>query len=174
MAVQCLETLKYCWCVHTDTGEPIPGTSLLNAKPHCEEKKPHQKPKKHRKRCLGRKRLRFLRRLISAIKAEMIMTGNTVAKNIGRDAAVKWKFGQLDVNENQVLERNEWKSYKYGLIQWKKVKHCSRNLFKICDTDSNSRLTTEEWKNCITPAVSETPAIRPDQLNPFLYILKAD
>ncbi|KAK5966838.1 hypothetical protein GCK32_010044, partial [Trichostrongylus colubriformis] len=108
-----------------------------------------------------------------------------------------------------VLERNEWKPYKNSIIQWKKVKHCSRNFFKTCDTDTNRKLTIEEWKKCFAPNVVErskmkledsigdlvekkpktlrnlekgaaysliqkTPAVRPDQLNPFLYILKAD
>ncbi|KHJ84087.1 thyroglobulin type-1 repeat-containing domain protein [Oesophagostomum dentatum] len=45
LPVQCLEVQKYCWCVHTATGEPIPGTSILNARPHCEEEKPTPKPK---------------------------------------------------------------------------------------------------------------------------------
>ncbi|VDM56580.1 unnamed protein product [Angiostrongylus costaricensis] len=81
---------------------------------------------------------------------------------------------KLSYYQFKVLERNEWKPYKNAIIQWKKVKHCSRNLFKTCDTDSNSRLTTDEWKNCLIPVDSKTSAVRPEQLNPFLYILKAD
>ncbi|KAK6755537.1 hypothetical protein RB195_014111 [Necator americanus] len=175
LPVQCLEAQKYCWCVHTATGEPIPGTSILNAKPHCEEEKPTPKSKRNRKnRCTGRRRVRFIRRLFAAIKAEMIITGSTASDNVGRDAALMWKFDKLNTNKNQVLERSEWKPYKNALLQWKKVKHCSRNFFKTCDVDSNRRLTFEEWRKCIVKDITKTPTLRPDQLNPFLYILKAD
>ncbi|EYB82256.1 hypothetical protein Y032_0363g3523 [Ancylostoma ceylanicum] len=175
LPVQCLEVQKYCWCVHTTTGEPIPGTAILNAKPHCEEEKPTPKPKKKRRnRCTDRRRIRFIRRLIASIKAEMIITGSAASENVGRDAALTWKFNQLNTNKNQVLERSEWKPYKSALLQWKKVKHCSRSFFKTCDADSNRRLTFDEWKKCIVADITKTPALRPDQLNPFLYILKAD
>ncbi|WKY11660.1 hypothetical protein Q1695_003324 [Nippostrongylus brasiliensis] len=175
LAIQCLDVPKYCWCVHTATGEPIPGTSILNARPQCVEEREEEKPKKRpRNRCNGRKRTRFLRRLISAIKTEMIMTGVTSNEHISRDAALKWKFNNLNVNKNQVLERNEWKPYKHSIVQWKKVKYCSRNFFKTCDTVSNGKLTLEEWKKCFASVAQKTAAVRPDQLNPFLYILKAD
>ncbi|KAK5965994.1 hypothetical protein GCK32_019860, partial [Trichostrongylus colubriformis] len=92
LAVQCLEVPKYCWCVHPATGEPIPGTSMLEAKPQCAEEEPMPKSKQSRKNreisrdsgqnvgnlnvlgCSGKSRMRFLRRLVSAIKTEMIMT----------------------------------------------------------------------------------------------------
>ncbi|ETN76239.1 thyroglobulin type-1 repeat-containing domain protein [Necator americanus] len=150
LPVQCLEAQKYCWCVHTATGEPIPGTSILNAKPHCEEEKPTPKSKRIRK------------------------NSSTASDNVGRDAALMWKFDKLNTNKNQVLERSEWKPYKNALLQWKKVKHCSRNFFKTCDVDSNRRLTFEEWRKCIVKDITKAPTLRPDQLNPFLYILKAD
>ncbi|PIO75987.1 hypothetical protein TELCIR_01938 [Teladorsagia circumcincta] len=74
------------------------GSSMLEAKPQCPEEEVKPKSKLGRKnRCFGKRRLRFLRRLLSAIKTEMIMT-----------------------------------------------------------------------------VIQKTPALRPDQLNPFLYILKAD
>ncbi|KHJ90744.1 hypothetical protein OESDEN_09402 [Oesophagostomum dentatum] len=104
----------------------------------------------------------------------MIITGNAVSENVGRDTALTWKFNQLNINKDQVLERSEWKPYKNAILQWKKVKQCSRNFFKTCDVDSNRRLTFEEWKRCIITDIAKTPALRPDQLNPFLYILKAD
>ena len=25
----------YCWCAHEETGKPIPGTTILNSKPNC-------------------------------------------------------------------------------------------------------------------------------------------
>ncbi|VDO92485.1 unnamed protein product [Haemonchus placei] len=91
-----------------------------------------------------------------------------------RETALKWKFDQLNANNNQVLERSEWKPYKSLIVQWKKVKQCSRSFFKSCDTDANRKLTLEEWKKCFTPILRKTPPLRPDQLNPFLYILKGE
>jgi hypothetical protein len=26
----------YCWCAHDETGKPIPGTSVQNSKPNCD------------------------------------------------------------------------------------------------------------------------------------------
>ncbi|KJH53430.1 EF hand [Dictyocaulus viviparus] len=109
-----------------------------------------------------------------AFRLTATILGNVVTENIRRGTAVDWMFTQLDVNKDEVLERNEWKTYKKDIIQWKKVKHCSRNLFKTCDTDMDNRLTIKEWKKCLNPVITKTSTLRPDQLNPFLYILKAD
>ncbi|XGW02731.1 hypothetical protein V3C99_014621 [Haemonchus contortus] len=175
LAVQCLEVPRYCWCVHPATGEPIPGTSMLEAKPQCAEEEPKPKSKQNQHLgCTEKRKMRFLRRLLSSIKTEMIMAGNGADENIGRETALKWKFDQLNANNNQVLERSEWKPYKSLIVQWKKVKQCSRSFFKSCDTDANRKLTLEEWKKCFTPILRKTPPLRPDQLNPFLYILKGE
>ncbi|CAI4222996.1 unnamed protein product [Auanema sp. JU1783] len=170
--VQCHEQTRYCWCVHIDTGEPIPGTTSLIDKPRCpEEKLDKRKPKQ---RCAAHRRLRFLRRLVSSLETELIMAGNVTNNKIDRDAALIWKFNRLDKNKNKVLEKSEWRPYKVVLLQWKRFRTCSRSLFKTCDNDGNKKLTQNEWKSCIAKEVNWVPAKRPEQLNPFLYVLKAE
>lgn len=33
---QCYRSTGYCWCVHEDTGKPIPGTSTKDKQPQCD------------------------------------------------------------------------------------------------------------------------------------------
>lgn len=34
--VQCYRSTGYCWCVHEDTGKPIPGSSTKDKQPQCD------------------------------------------------------------------------------------------------------------------------------------------
>ncbi|CAB3398286.1 unnamed protein product [Caenorhabditis bovis] len=171
--VQCFETPAYCWCVNEQTGEPRIGTSTLHGKPNCQEVTTSAPKKKRKNRCKGNRRTRFLRRLVASLKSEMIMSGVNATK-VSRDTALRWKFTQLDANKNSVLERSEWKPYKSILLQWKNARHCSRSLFKTCDTDKNRRLTFDEWRKCIVQEVNLVAAKRQEQLNPFLYVLRPE
>ncbi|CAI5450880.1 unnamed protein product [Caenorhabditis angaria] len=173
--VQCHEISNYCWCVDEVSGEPKIGTNTFHGKPKCPEVTTviiETRKNKKKNRCKANRRQRFLRRLIATIKTEMIL-GNGTSK-IGRDTAIRWKFNQLDKNNNGVLERIEWKPYKSILLEWKNARHCSRNFFKTCDLDRNRKLSSDEWVKCIVQEVNRVPAKRPDQLNPFLYILKPE
>ncbi|CAD6199274.1 unnamed protein product [Caenorhabditis auriculariae] len=170
---QCYELTHYCWCVHEISGEPVAGSTTQNGRPGCAAPATQAPKKKRKNRCKGNRRTRFLRRVVATIKAEMILAGVNQTKT-NRDAVLQWKFKQLDLNDNKLLERQEWKPYKAILLEWRKARHCSRNLFKTCDVDANRRLTPEEWRKCIAQEVNLVPATRPEQLNPFLYILKPE
>uniref|UniRef100_A0A1I7T5F3 Thyroglobulin type-1 domain-containing protein n=1 Tax=Caenorhabditis tropicalis TaxID=1561998 RepID=A0A1I7T5F3_9PELO len=174
--LQCYDVSAYCWCVDELSGEPKIGTSTARGKPKCEDRTTTTvAPKRVRRnnRCKEKRRTRFLRRLVSTIKSEMIMNGVNATK-VSRDSAIRWKFNQLNVNHNTVLERSEWKPFKSVLLEWKNVRQCSRNLFKTCDLDRDRKLTFEEWRKCIVQEINRVPAKRPDQLNPFLYILRPE
>lgn len=170
--LQCYDITSLCWCVHEMTGEPIQGSTSQQSKPTCAEPATTT-PVKRKNRCKGNKRKRFLRRLIATLKTEMIMTGINSTK-ISRDVAIKWKFAQLDRNKNKSLERTEWRPYKAILLEWKNTRHCSRNFFKTCDINSDKKVSSSEWGKCIVQEFTVVPAKRPEQLNPFLYILKSD
>uniref|UniRef100_A0A8R1DN21 Thyroglobulin type-1 domain-containing protein n=1 Tax=Caenorhabditis japonica TaxID=281687 RepID=A0A8R1DN21_CAEJA len=175
--VQCYDMSAYCWCVDEISGEPKIGSSTSRGKPKCQEDPTTTStpPKRVRRnnRCKEKKRTRFLRRLVATLKSEMIMSGVN-ATQVSRDAALRWKFNQLDANHNGLMERAEWKTYKAVLLEWKNVRQCSRSLFKTCDLDRNRKLTFDEWRKCIVQEINRVPAKRPDQLNPFLYILRPE
>lgn len=37
LQIQCYKSTGYCWCVHEDTGKNIPGTSVKNQEPKCDQ-----------------------------------------------------------------------------------------------------------------------------------------
>lgn len=41
--LQCYNSTGYCWCVHEDTGKPIPGTSVKDKRPACDALAPSMK-----------------------------------------------------------------------------------------------------------------------------------
>lgn len=45
---QCYRSTGYCWCVHQDTGKPIPGSSVKDAKPDCDAAPQHASPMRGR------------------------------------------------------------------------------------------------------------------------------
>ncbi|CAI2353859.1 unnamed protein product [Caenorhabditis sp. 36 PRJEB53466] len=177
--IQCYDVSVYCWCVDEISGEPKIGSSTSRGKPNCQDDSstttapPAPRRVRRNNRCKEKKRSRFLRRLVSSLKSEMIMSGVNATK-VSRDSAIRWKFNQLNVNHNNVLERVEWKPYKSVLLGWKNVRQCSRSLFKTCDLDRDRKLTFDEWRKCIVQEINRVPAKRPDQLNPFLYILRPE
>lgn len=153
--MQCYDVSIYCWCVDELSGEPKLGSSTTRGKPKCEETPTTTvAPKRVRRnnRCKEKKRTRFLRRLVSTLKSEMIMSGINATK-VSRDSAIRWKFNQLNINHNNVLERSEWKPFKSVLLEWKNVRQCSRNLFKTCDLNKDRKLTFDEWRKCIVQGV---------------------
>ncbi|CAH2218145.1 jg541 [Pararge aegeria aegeria] len=41
---QCYRSTGYCWCVHQDTGKPIPGSSVKDKRPDCDAAPQHASP----------------------------------------------------------------------------------------------------------------------------------
>ncbi|XP_028856897.1 SPARC-related modular calcium-binding protein 1-like isoform X2 [Denticeps clupeoides] len=77
--VQCLIGTGYCWCVRTDTGRPLPGTSKRNKLPDCSPEQPRvgqpsQSSNTYRDRplpgCPGARKVQFLQSLLRALQLE--------------------------------------------------------------------------------------------------------
>ena len=53
----------------------------------------------------------------------------------------------------QIIERGEVKDFKKQLarqVQHKKsLRKCGRNFVRFCDENTDKRITTEEWINCM-------------------------
>ncbi|VDN37640.1 unnamed protein product [Gongylonema pulchrum] len=98
-----------------------------------------------------------------------------------KDKAVRWKFEQLDINNNTRLERKEWKPYRNELRLLNKVRKCGRNFLRFCDRDGNKQITLDEWLSCtiyVDTTVPSTPSTKTKvalpRKNPFLDILRPD
>nr|CRZ26360.1 Bm5550 [Brugia malayi] len=92
-----------------------------------------------------------LKRLFSSLISEWILALGDEANDdaiTSKDKAVRWKFEQLDVNNNSRLERKEWKSYRNELRLLNKVRKCGRNFLRFCDRDGNKQIRLDEWLNC--------------------------
>uniref|UniRef100_A0A0R3S4N5 Thyroglobulin type-1 domain-containing protein n=1 Tax=Elaeophora elaphi TaxID=1147741 RepID=A0A0R3S4N5_9BILA len=183
--IQCHRLSHICWCVNPETGIPQSGTSKYNAKPNCDGRLQRDDViKRQIKGCSGRKKAKFYQRLFSSLISEWILALGDEANDdaiTSKDKAVRWKFEQLDVNNNSRLERKEWKSYRNELRLLNKVRKCGRNFLRFCDRDGNKQIRLDEWLNCtiyVEMTVSAMPVAKAKAIlprkNPFLDILQPD
>ncbi|VDK74430.1 unnamed protein product [Onchocerca ochengi] len=183
--IQCHRLSHICWCVNPETGIPLSGTSKYNAKPNCDGRlQQGDDSRRQIKGCSGKKKAKFYQRLFSSLISEWILALGDEANDdaiTSKDKAVRWKFEQLDVNNNSRLERKEWKSYRNELRLLNKVRKCGRNFLRFCDRDGNKQIWLDEWLNCTiyadmtisTISVAKTKVTLPRK-NPFLDILQPD
>ncbi|KAK6108882.1 Secreted protein acidic and rich in cysteine Ca binding region family protein [Brugia pahangi] len=183
--IQCHRLSHICWCVNPKTGIPQSGTSKYNAKPNCDGTlQQNDLSRRQIKGCSGRKKTKFYQRLFSSLISEWILALGDEANDdaiTSKDKAVRWKFEQLDVNNNSRLERKEWKSYRNELRLLNKVRKCGRNFLRFCDRDGNKQIRLDEWLNCtiyVDMTVSSMPVaklrVTLPRKNPFLDILQPD
>lgn len=71
--IQCYKSVGYCWCVHEDTGKNIPGTSVKNATPKCDQMPLPSRPMKG---CPEPKKSVFLKDLMEFLHTRMITGTN--------------------------------------------------------------------------------------------------
>ncbi|XP_077995936.1 SPARC-related modular calcium-binding protein 1-like isoform X3 [Glandiceps talaboti] len=153
--VQCHQAMKptYCWCVLTDIGRPIVGTSKQNGMPNCDRRP--TAPDREIKGCPGNKKDRFLTTILDILTTEMVDNANN---NEGVDtepnpedtleeSTVKWKFRQLDKNKNNLLDKKEVSKFRKE-IKSLKPKKCARNFAKHCDENEDKKITLSEWLDC--------------------------
>lgn len=68
-----IRSVGYCWCVHEDTGKNIPGTSVKNAMPKCDQMPTPSRPMKG---CPEPKKTQFLKDLIEFLHNRMVYGTN--------------------------------------------------------------------------------------------------
>ncbi|XP_035240076.1 SPARC-related modular calcium-binding protein 1-like [Anguilla anguilla] len=79
--VQCHRATGYCWCVRTDTGRPLPGTSTRNKLPDCRTDRPleSQPDRSYTDRplpgCPGARKKEFLQRLVHVLQLLVSQAG---------------------------------------------------------------------------------------------------
>ena len=68
-----------------------------------------------------------------------------------QERVARWKFRQLDLNNNNLLERLEIRPFKKDELKTVKTgsKMCKRNFVDYCDADANDELSMGEWLKCL-------------------------
>ncbi|XP_033636141.1 SPARC-related modular calcium-binding protein 1-like isoform X2 [Asterias rubens] len=170
-AVQCHDEAQYCWCVYVDTGRPIPGTSTPASTQqfHCNEMAMSKGSTGIRlfKECEGRKKEEFFEILLDRFAAEMSLE-DSVADRTSSERLARWKFQQLDVSGNNLLERREYIDFKTEIQKINSAaKKCKRNFMKYCDEDDNLDISMGEWLTCLEVR-NGNPSPLPSGSNPFI------
>lgn len=93
------------------------------------------------------------------------------------DAAVEWKFRNLDSNSNLILERKELKILRKEIPQTKDTRRCRRNFIRYCDENKDRKISKKEWTDCMdTSGTSSLPLPEDPRRrgpNPFSKYLSA-
>ncbi|XP_042896408.1 SPARC-related modular calcium-binding protein 1 isoform X2 [Parasteatoda tepidariorum] len=182
---QCHRSPPYCWCVHPRTGKPIKGTATQGYKPDCEG---FRGGAKNFKGCPVHKKQEFLDELVQSFIKEMQEDAANKSLSIDTptpEKGARWKFASIDVNNNSVLDKREWKifkkewrSFQKDSKQKKRLRKCWRNLPRFCDENDNQKITMDEWLACTSITrdyKGATPRHPPRKgKNPFSTILKSD
>ncbi|PSN45518.1 hypothetical protein C0J52_13178 [Blattella germanica] len=186
--IQCYNSTGYCWCVHEDSGKPIPGTSVKDQVPKCGSLPP---PARSMNGCPEPNKQIFIAELMAIMKKMMVASTNTTEP---RSAAVPketwqlspelqvatWNFLVLDKNKNKVLEKKEWKNFRALVSSKPELRRCGKRLPRYCDSNQDRKISLPEWLNCLntqnnTLTVSAAPSgSRRRGLNPLQIYLKGE
>ncbi|XP_044760813.1 SPARC-related modular calcium-binding protein 1 isoform X3 [Coccinella septempunctata] len=176
--VQCYKSAGYCWCVNEDTGKNIPGTSIKNATPKCDDLLATTRPMKG---CPEEKKVVFLKDLMQFLQTKM-NTSSTFTdlmwKVSKEEQTAKLSFVMLDKNKNKMLDKHEWKSFKDMVLEMRTFKKCGKKLPRYCDINRDRQISMTEWLLCLNVqqaagSSSTNTMTRSGKENP-LSILKAD
>ena len=125
--IQCLPD-SACWCSDI-TGKPLNNTPVrIVGKPKCREynkaytrRSPSRNASGNKRRsCTQDDRSLFNSNLIGLFQSEYLRLGSTLSKSRKADTylppdeteVLDWKFTNLDVNNNQMLDKNEYRELK--------------------------------------------------------------
>ncbi|KAL4705698.1 hypothetical protein ACJJTC_018771 [Scirpophaga incertulas] len=167
---QCYRSTGYCWCVHQDTGKPIPGSSVKDRRPDCDAAPRHASPIRG---CP--EKTKFLRDLRSYFVSKMTSTINGTGPGelaewgaSPEERAATWAFVVLDEDKDKVLRRREWGALRRlaagggagaggaggaGGGQ----RRCGRELPRHCDVNRDARISITEWLACLDVAAAAAP-----------------
>uniref|UniRef100_T1I1X6 SPARC-related modular calcium-binding protein 2 n=2 Tax=Rhodnius prolixus TaxID=13249 RepID=T1I1X6_RHOPR len=182
--IQCYKSTGYCWCVHEDSGKPIPGTSVKDLNPKCDAVQPPSRPMKgcpeNRKNAFLRDLMEFLSRTMEEKKFSASDKGLLlIDQHPLNEQIAAWNFHALDTNKNKVLERKEWKTFRTMISTHKKLRRCGKKLPRYCDVNHDRRISMTEWLNCLnaqksSSSITATPSTRRRGPNPIESYLKDD
>ncbi|XP_039261128.1 SPARC-related modular calcium-binding protein 2-like [Styela clava] len=162
----------YCYCVMSETGAPIKGTSVRYGKPNCEIAKLSDEISVPIPGCPQRLKRKFLSQVQKVLVEEMVEalspTGDiqsaypTNPAQTTKERAARWFFDDLDENGDRVLSRKENKKFKKLLRGRKVTKKCLTNFIKHCDRDSDKKIRKNEFIACLEVRQQERYPPRPE------------
>ncbi|XP_072931090.1 SPARC-related modular calcium-binding protein 1 isoform X2 [Epargyreus clarus] len=150
---QCYRSTGYCWCVHQDTGKPIPGSSVKDRRPDCDAAPQHASPMRG---CPEPMKTIFLRDLMSFFVSKMTSSSNGTGPGemvkwgaSKEEQAATWTYVMLDKDKNKALERREWKSFHQLISSAEPLRRCGRKLPRYCDVNHDAKISITEWMACL-------------------------
>uniref|UniRef100_A0A0K2TMA6 SPARCrelated modular calciumbinding protein 1like [Bombus impatiens] n=1 Tax=Lepeophtheirus salmonis TaxID=72036 RepID=A0A0K2TMA6_LEPSM len=191
--VQCFTSTGYCWCADEETGAPIPGTSIRNARPQCTDEDISSRMKESSsnpistgrawKKCPEPQKKEFQKNLIQIFKilySRSHQAHNEHAANLNKKI-VQWQFNAMDRNRDGLLSKKELKSLRVKIKKDHRLKRCGKRLPIHCDIDQSNSISLSEWEICIgvEEESSQSSSIgsiggKRRGVNPLKKYLKAD
>uniref|UniRef100_A0AAY4DPC6 SPARC related modular calcium binding 1 n=1 Tax=Denticeps clupeoides TaxID=299321 RepID=A0AAY4DPC6_9TELE len=146
--VQCLIGTGYCWCVRTDTGRPLPGTSKRTCWCVCVWTG-----------CPGARKVQFLQSLLRALTRLAVPGSESTpafppSPSPAADSessepqepqvVLRWHFQRLDRDHNGVLSEREARPLRLYLRQSLRPRRCAKKFAQYCDQDHDRMLSLNE------------------------------
>ncbi|XP_066947053.1 SPARC-related modular calcium-binding protein 2-like isoform X5 [Macrobrachium rosenbergii] len=147
--VQCHNFTLFCWC-STVNGQIISETITKNKTPQCLGNRTSAPPPDppQQDRCRGKKRNLFFANMLKLIMKDYRLQAS--GERGSQVEAIKWKWGQLDRDDDGILKRREYRDFRRIVKKFVEPKKCSKLFPRICDANQDKKLTQDEWKICFT------------------------
>lgn len=62
---------------------------------------------------------------------------------------LEWKFSVMDIDKDNFLDKSEYRGLRRLVKKVVKPKRCVKTFTKICDLDSDQRISRDEWVSCL-------------------------
>ncbi|CAG9855964.1 unnamed protein product [Phyllotreta striolata] len=157
-SAQCHSAANFCWCV-TPEGIPLPYTLSRrkndNRTPKCGRKKTNRRrssPSNHRRQqrnrmCKRNEKSALNNNLLNNFQMEYARESG---HNESDSVVLTWKFRMLDRNNDQILDKIEYKDFRRVVRKMVKPKKCAKQFPRSCDGNKDGRIALQEWTDCIT------------------------
>lgn len=148
---QCHPDSGACWCV-TPEGLPLPYTTSRRGKPRCGRKRKSTRrrspSRKHKSRiCKRADKATLNNNLINSFHSEF---NRDTGKNESDTVVITWKFRALDLNNDEVLDKTEYRDLRKVVKKAVRPKRCAKNFPRSCDVNSDQMIGLQEWAECLT------------------------
>lgn len=58
---------------------------------------------------------------------------------------LRYKFGTLDVDKDENINRQEFKDFRNSIKQRTKLNNCAASFFKVIDFNADKKISATEW-----------------------------